>query len=132
MNYNELKEIVTRHGFVLDKYDGNCYNSNEHLYIHANNTMFDDTGCNDVLATVIFGKAKLIRILWFDKLSVSKKSLFFEEVKKGEDYDSKDLVQKIETRFGLIQNNIKKAIVKLKLKEINKDFVNKNSHKNKV
>lgn len=121
MNYDELKEIVTRHGFVIDKYDSKCIN--EHLYIHANNTMFDDTGCDDVLATVIFGKAhKFIRILWFDKLSISKKSLVFSEVKKGEDYDSKDLAQKIEKRFGLIQKNIKKTIAKLKLKEINKDF----------
>ena len=116
MNYNELKEIVTRHGFVIDNYNDNLYSCNVHLYIHANHSMFDDTGCNDVLATVIFGKAKFIRILWFDKLSVSKKSLVFAEVKKGEDYDSKDLADKIikvidddDLRFKLVENGIKEV-----------------------
>ena len=94
MNYDELKEIVTRHCFVIDKYDYNWYSGNISLYIHANNTMFDETGCNDVLATAIFGNShNCLRILWFDKLNVSKKLLRFSEVKKGVDWDSKDLAQ---------------------------------------
>ena len=122
MNYDELKEIVTRHGFVIDKYDYNWYSGNISLYIHANNTMFDETGCNDVLATAIFGNShNCIRILWFDKLNISK-NLRFAEVKKGVDCNSKDLAQIIENRLGLVKKNIKKAIAKLKLKEINKEF----------
>ena len=91
---------------------------------HANNTMFDETDCNDIFATAKFGmEHKLISIKWFDKISVSNDSLVFDEDKTGMDfYLNKDFIQKIEKRFGCVQKDIKKASIKLKLKEINKDF----------
>lgn len=124
MNYDELKEIITRHGFIIDRYEDNWYSCKLSLYIHANNTMFDETDCNDIFATAKFGmEHKLISIKWFDKISVSNDSLVFDEDKTGMDfYLNKDFIQKIEKRFGCVQKDIKKASIKLKLKEINKDF----------
>ena len=55
MNYDELKEIITRHGFIIDRYEDNWYSCKLSLYIHANNTMFDETDCNDIFATAKFG-----------------------------------------------------------------------------
>lgn len=119
MNYNELKELLSKYGFCIEKIEP----YDRTLYCFTNNPLFLTEEHENVFATAKFGKGKkLLCIVWFDKISISDDLLIFDNLEKGVDYDSKDLPQKIEKRFGLVEKNIKKAATKLKLKEINKDF----------
>ena len=119
MNYYELKELLSRHGFCIE----NISTYDRKGYCFTNNPLFLSEDHENVFATAKFGLLnELIDISWFDELSVSQDNLVFSEMEKGTFVNSPKITEKIEKRLNKIQLNIKNAIVKLKKQKIEEDF----------
>lgn len=121
MNYNELKELLSRYGFCIE----NISTNDRNLYCFTNNPLFLTESHENVFATAKFGLLnELIDISWFDNLYVSKDNIGFSEMEKDifANYNSPRITEKIEKRLNKIQLDIKNAIVKLKKQKIEKDF----------
>ena len=120
MNYNELKELLSRYGFCIE----NISTYDRNLYCFTNNPLFDTESNGNVFATARFGGlvAELIDISWFDDLSVYQDNLVFSEMEKGTFVNSPKITEKIEKRLNKIQLDIKNAIVRLKKQKIEEDF----------
>lgn len=121
MNYNELKELLSRYGFCIENitfYDRN-------LYCSTNNPLFLTKSHENVFATARFAlDDELVNISWFDNLYVAQDHIEFteEETNSFANYSSPKITEKIEKRLNNIQLNIKNAIVKLKKQKIEEDF----------
>ena len=121
MNYNELKELLSRYGFCIENityYDRN-------LYCFTNNPLFDTEYQENVFATAKFGLSEeLEEISWFDELYVNQDNIGFSdnETNSFANYSSPRISGKIEKRLNKIQLDIKNAIVRLKKQKIEEDF----------
>jgi len=121
MNYNELKELLSRYGFCIE----NISTYDRKVYCFTNNPLFLSEDHENVFATAKFGLLnELIDISWFDKLYVFQDNIEFsqEETHSFANYSSPKITEKIEKRLNKIQLDIKNAIVKLKKQKIEEDF----------
>lgn len=119
MNYNELKELLSRYGFCLE----NIYIYDRKLYCFTNNPLFLTEDHANVFATASFGLLdELIDISWFDNLYVSQDHIEFLDMETDMFVVSPKITEKIERRLNKIKLNIKNAIVRLKKQQIEEDF----------
>lgn len=119
MNYNELKELLSRYCFCIE----NISTYDRNLYCYTKNPLFLPKSNDNVFATAKFGLVdELIDISWFDNLSVYQDNLVFSEMEKGTFVNSPKITEKIEKRLNKIQLDIKNAIVRLKKQKIEEDF----------
>lgn len=121
MNYNELKALLHKYGFCIEKIAPN----DRTLYCFTKNPSFLTDFQENVFATAKFGLVdELIDISWFDELSVCQENLGFSEYEKGVFVNSPNITEKIEKRLNKIQLDIKKALVSLKKQKFEEDFEN--------
>ena len=121
MNYNELKEIVEKNGFMIED-----LNSGSEIYIYAHESGFS-TKCgnfanplvNRVWATAQMAKQKVRKIRIYDRLKKDDWGLFFEG-------DGKDITKVTKTNVNRkcksIAWKIKKELMKNKLSKIKDMF----------
>lgn len=125
MNYNELKELLSRYGFCIENISS-TYDRN--LYCYTKNPLFLTESLENVFATARFAlddeDDELVNISWFDNLYVAQDHIEFteEETNSFANYSSPKIPEKIEKRLNKIQLDIKNAIVKLKKQKIEEDF----------
>ena len=124
MNYNELKELLSKYGFCIE----NITPRARTLYCFTNNPLFLTKKNEHVFATAKFGSVdEIIDIYWFDELHMFEDHLIFSEIEKGKFVNySQKIAERIEKRLNDIKLNIKKTIVRLKKQKIEEDFENEN------
>lgn len=121
MNYNELKEIIERNGFMIEN-----MSSHPEVYIYAHESGFS-TNCgnfanalvNRVWATAIMDGEKVNLIRIYDRLETDDSGLLFAGIGKNIYTVNKTNVNR---KCNFIAKKIKKELMKNKLNKIEEDF----------
>jgi hypothetical protein len=121
MNYNELKEIIERNGFMIEN-----MSSHPEVYIYAHESGFS-TNCgnfanalvNRVWATAIMDGEKVNLIRIYDRLETDDSGLLFAGIGKNIYTVNKTNVNR---KCNFIAKKIKKELMKNKLNKIKDMF----------